>query len=255
MNKFTPEVIEIELLNLMQQSRKLNNILEKYKSTPSFYEMEHVVSMVSNPIILRFNKLVNATQNDKRLQDTFMQVTSFVEGYDEIRKLAQYVSAEISEQVQLDSLSLAVSAAKIFPIFGDNEESAKYHLLYGLKELKNGTLNPLDTTNFDDYPYIGFDRETQAAICMGEKRDNVFQYQYYNMMEVNGSSYNMPYLEYGSRELVSSARTIYREINAEISKECWLLIKEAYDSTLAFEFYELIPILLQNAGFEKDILN
>ena len=254
MNKITPEVIEIELLNLMQQSRKLNNILEKYKSTDSFYEMEHVVSMVSNPIILRFNKLVNATQNDKHLQDTFMQVTSFIEGYEEIRKLAQYVSTEISEQVQLEPLALAVSAANIFSIFGDNEESAKYHLLYGLKELKNGTLNPLDTTNFDDYPYMGLDRETQVAVCMGEKRSNVFQYQYYNMIKVNGSSYNMPYLEYGSRELISSARTIYRDINSDISKECWLLIKEAYESTIASEFYELIPTLLQNSGFNKDAL-
>ncbi len=254
MDEITPEVIEIELLNLMQQSRKLNNILEQYKSLPSFYEMEHVVSMVSSPIIFRFNTLVQATQNDKYLQDTFMQVTSFVEGYEEIRKLAQYVATEISEQVQLDALSLAIAAAKIFSIFGDTEESAKYHLFYGIKELKNGTLNPMNTSNFEDYPYIGLDRETQAAVCRGEIRNNVFQYQYYKMMENNGSQYNMPYLEYGSRELISSARSIYKDINYEISKQCWLLIKESYDNVL-IPVGDITPTLLKHAGFDKDALN
>lgn len=254
MKKITQETTEIELLNLMQQARKLNNILKLHKDNLDFYEIEHVVSMLSEPIILRFNQIVQETHNDSAIHYTFLQVTeTVVEGYEELRQLAQYVSSEVSTNVRLDSLTLAKAAANMFPIFGDNGECSTQHLVYGLKAMKNGTLNPMNTNNFEDYYSIGLDRETQSAICMGERRDNILQYQYYERMEREGSPYNMPFLDYGSRKLISEARTIYRDSNMEISKQCWLLIQEA-QNTINCDCCKIIPTLLENVGLDETIL-
>lgn len=254
MNQLTPEFIEIEMLNLMQQSRTLNNMLRYHKDKPSFVEIEHVISMVSEPIINQFNKIVGETTFNRDAYNTFMQVTLFVEGYEEIRRLAQYVSSEVTISESLDSLDIALAAAKMLSVFGDNDDCSRQHLFNGLKALKNGKLNPNDTSNFDDYPFTGIDRDTQSSVCMGEIRENVFQYQYFMMMEKNGSPYNAPYFQYGSPELISSARTIYRDSNHRIAKQAWLIIKEAHES-ITCECCHIIPSLLESVGLDYDLLN